>query len=647
MALGSVQFGQGLASGLDFRKIVDALIQVERIPVQRLQSKIDDYQSAKRRVDDFGSRLSDLMSKLETLRADDVIGGKLATLSDENAGLSVEATSAAAPGSYAISVIDIARASRVRSNTVADAYSPVVSDGQIRLQAGGYQEIVVDVSAASGNNSLRAIADTINSADQGVVATIINDGTGATLVVRSADTGTAHALTISDTTNLGLGDPANVLETATDAVIDIDGIQITSSDNVIEGAVEGLTITVSRATTAPVTLTVDRDVDGTKQAIRDFIDAYNAVNDFYNQNFSEIEARQGASLSGGATMRGILTTLQNVVVQQVTGIPAGKLQSASEFGIRVADRTGKLEFDEKYFDDIVAQGRYDEVLAVLESDGSTTDPAVVFLNAIGDRATPGTYAVNITQAAERADVGATTAVQAAGIAQAETLTIDVNGVSTTVDLLAGDTIDVIVDKINTALQAAGVEGVAYQDAGVLRLRAADYGAAYTISASSNVADAGDGSSTGIGTATLTDTGLDVAGTIGGFAATGNGQVLTGAEGTDVDGLLIQVYATATSVAAKGGDFGTVGYSRGVLDQMIKSIDDINDPFEGTLYSVTKSYDAAIDSMEDKIERLEARIAKREELLVLQFAAAESAISQLQSMQASLAQVGTGTGSFGG
>ncbi|RMF74362.1 MAG: hypothetical protein D6738_06575 [Acidobacteria bacterium] len=647
MALGSIQFGQGLASGLDFRKIVDALIKVQRIPIQRLESKIDDYETARSRVDDFGAKLSELMSSLETLRADDVIGGKLATLSDENAGVAVEAGAAAAPGSYAISVLDIARASRVRSNAVDDAYSPLVSDGQIRLQAGGHEEIVIDVSAASGNNSLRAIADTINNADQGVVASIINDGTGAILVVRSAETGTAHALTVSDTTNLGLADPANVLETATDALIEIDGIQITSSDNVIDDAVEGLTITVTAPTAAPVTLTVDRDVEGTKQAIRDFIDAYNAVNDFYNEKFGQVENLQGASLSGGATMRGILNTLQNLVVQQVTGIPAGRLQSASEFGIRVADRTGKLEFDESYFDDIVAQDRFDEVLAVLESAGSTTDPAVVFLNAIGDKATPGTYAVNITQAAERADVAGSTAVQATGIAQDETLTIDVNGTSTTVDLLAGDTIDVIVDKINTALQAAGVEGVAYQDAGVLHLRAIDYGDQYTISATSNVADAGDGSSTGIGTTTLTDTGQDVAGTIGGFAAEGNGQVLTGAEGTDVDGLMVQVYATATSVAAKGGDFGTVGYSRGVLDAMIKAIDDINDPFEGTLHSVTESLDAAIDGMQDKIDRLERRISKREELLVLQFAAAEAAIAQLQTMQASLAQAGSGGSLLGG
>ena len=85
------------------------------------------------------------------------------------------------------------------------------------------------------------------------------------------------------------------------------------------------------------------------------------------------------------------------------------------------------------------------------------------------------------------------------------------------------------------------------------------------------------------------------------------------------------------------------FEDGVLSALDSAIDDITDPFEGTIKSLTDGFDKSIDNFEGQIERLELRLAKREELLVLQFAAAEAAISQLQQLQSSLGSV-QGTGS---
>ncbi|MCL4117429.1 UNVERIFIED_CONTAM: hypothetical protein GTU68_013120 [Idotea baltica] len=61
-----------------------------------------------------------------------------------------------------------------------------------------------------------------------------------------------------------------------------------------------------------------------------------------------------------------------------------------------------------------------------------------------------------------------------------------------------------------------------------RLRTTDFGTDATIQAVSNVA--GAATSSGIGTTQVSDTGVDIAGTIGGNAATGKGAVLTGTAG---------------------------------------------------------------------------------------------------------------------
>lgn len=82
--------------------------------------------------------------------------------------------------------------------------------------------------------------------------------------------------------------------------------------------------------------------------------------------------------------------------------------------------------------------------------------------------------------------------------------------------------------------------------GRLELQSNLYGSAQTITATSNVAATAGGTSSGIGTgAGISGTGTDVAGTIGGQAATGQGNILTGNNGTSAQGITVSVAAGVT------------------------------------------------------------------------------------------------------
>jgi len=170
--------------------------------------------------------------------------------------------------------------------------------------------------------------------------------------------------------------------------------------------------------------------------------------------------------------------------------------------------------------------------------GSATDSDVTFLRATTDTTT-GTYAVSISTAGERAYVEAGTA-QTSALAQDETLTI--NGVLIT--LTAGMTQAQVIERIN---QFTGQTGVVADDGGTggaTRLYTVQFGSSASVAVQSNVAAAAD--SSGFGTTQLSDTGVDVAGTIGGAAATGHGNVLTGNAGTAVAGLSISLGLAAGS-----------------------------------------------------------------------------------------------------
>ncbi len=151
----------------------------------------------------------------------------------------------------------------------------------------------------------------------------------------------------------------------------------------------------------------------------------------------------------------------------------------------------------------------------------------------------GNFAVNITTAAARAATTGT--ARTAALAADETLTI--NGVSITLD--AGMTQAQTQARINEFTAQTGV--VAENDpttATASRLRTVEFGAEAAIDVVSNVAAAGD--SSGFGTTLISVAGTDIAGTIGGVAATGSGNVLKATSG-DAAGVSIQVGA-ATDVA---------------------------------------------------------------------------------------------------
>jgi flagellin len=180
--------------------------------------------------------------------------------------------------------------------------------------------------------------------------------------------------------------------------------------------------------------------------------------------------------------------------------------------------------------------------------GSADDTDVTFLKATVSSPT-GTFAVNITTAAERANVTAGTA-QSANLATDETLTI--NGVSVT--LMAGLTRAQVQARINEFSGQTGV--VAEEAAGSTLLRTSTYGLAASIAVQSNVTAAA--TSSGFGTTQSMDQGVDVAGTIGGFASTGTGNVLTGSSGAGAAGISIALgLASPSTIASVSGAQGNV------------------------------------------------------------------------------------------
>ena len=160
---------------------------------------------------------------------------------------------------------------------------------------------------------------------------------------------------------------------------------------------------------------------------------------------------------------------------------------------------------------------------------------------------PGSYGVEITQLATRGQlVGSTAAALTITAGVNDVLTVTVDGTSATLTLPAGTyTASALAAQVqslgnaSTSLSAANAQVTVSEAAGVFTLISKRYGSASTLSVG------GSAAATLFGAAPSSTPGLDVAGTIGGFNATGSGQRLTAAAGSPTTGLVLDVIGGST------------------------------------------------------------------------------------------------------
>jgi flagellar hook-associated protein 2 len=125
-------------------------------------------------------------------------------------------------------------------------------------------------------------------------------------------------------------------------------------------------------------------------------------------------------------------------------------------------------------------------------------------------------------------------------------------------------------------------------------------------------------------------GTDVAGTIGGVAATGSGQTLSAAPGSAADGMKLQVTGGVL------GDRGIVTFSQGYAYQL----NNLAASFIGTTGLITGKSDGlnvSIKAVGTERDRFNDRLADIEKRYRAQFTALDTALASMQSTSTYLTQ----------
>lgn len=648
--------GLNTGSGLNVDELVGKLVTAERTPVEnRLNRQEIQVQTHISAMGTFRSALADFQTSLKGLR-DSADLHKVAVTSSDDTVLEVSASNDMQAGNYRIEVTQLAQAQRLTSEAFASDLEPIgtgvlnIQFGRINAQSGRFEPNpktpVSNLEITDANNSLRGIVETINQADAGLRASIINDGSGYRLVLSSQLTGDANHLRIrvNDATpptgaRQGLsrlshditskdGRGMSLIESAQpqDAIILIDGVAVHSPANEIDSAITGLTLKLKAVSgTEPVDVQAIFDKNAVAESIRGFATSYNELNKVMQSIAGyDPQTKQAGPLAGDATVRSIIEQVRRSIGGNFSGINSSQVSLAS-IGIDT-QRDGTLVINDSKLQRAIDEN-FDEVARLFAKAGGATDPLVKFAGA-NDNTAMGAYGLRVAQLPTHgyyigAETGSLRNLEIE--ADENKFVIKVDGVtSAPVVIPAGiyrsgqDLAEAIAQQINTdaVLKREGASVAVRAVADQLVIESARLGSQSRVeilSAEAGPREAGLTPAAGID-------GSDIQGTIGNEPADGSGNRLTGRG--KAQGLQVEV------LAGKAGDRGEVVFSRGVAEQLDGMLAGFMAK-DGIIGSRNKGYNSRIQDIGKQREQLERRLATSEQRLLKQFSSLDALMGKMR------------------
>ncbi|MBP7651901.1 flagellar filament capping protein FliD [Candidatus Dependentiae bacterium] len=375
----------GGLSGLDTDSIISQLIELEKVPITKLEARRDKYAEQKTAFENFNTKLLALKSSSETLLTATSWSAKSTNISDTSI-LSATSSSTAAEGTYKFtnivlgtqaftkSTADIA-ANTIKNSTKTlkalsddgDFVDPLLSNGNgkfkivLRNKADG-SEVKSSQIEFNTTDTLNTFITKINRASVGVTAFYDEDSSVNGKFVLTAneagdyfidittdvDGGGSDDLGIIDTLNLtadigAVAAPANNANfvSGTSTAAELNGVTINPTGN--SYTVNGTT--VNFLSDGDSTVVVKKNTSAISNLIKDFVKKYNDVQDFIKEQTklstvstlsseSDSDTSSRGPLAGNFLVTDISFNMNTQTMQAYSELRnAGQYSMLSEIGI--------------------------------------------------------------------------------------------------------------------------------------------------------------------------------------------------------------------------------------------------------------------------------------------------------------------------
>ena len=355
----------GLGNGIDFGPIVDNLVQVERLPIDRINQRKLAAQSKQTEFGLLGGKLLSLQTASSALRTRLSFDKNTITTTSASSQtlLTASVSSTAAAGTHTVKINQLASAHQIVSKastavfaTDTDIVSGSTGTFSFTVGSGSTQTVNLD-----SGGTLEDLRNGINDLGSGASASILNTGTESSpayrLVLSSNDSGASNAITISaddtdiDTVTTGV----DTFQAAQDSEIilgdeSLDPVTINRSTNTLTDVIAGLTLNLqAEDLTNSVTISVTQDNTAVKEGISNFVNAYNEVVQFVNERTTfDVETGERGLFVGDSLARTVLDRIRQSTFSQISGLTT--YTGASQIGFETQSGDGTIKFNEDTFD---------------------------------------------------------------------------------------------------------------------------------------------------------------------------------------------------------------------------------------------------------------------------------------------------------
>lgn len=417
--MSTITFG-GLATGLPTDDIVTQLMELERLPLDRLEKQKTAEATRLQAFKQFEATLDGLKDAAGALNITSEVRTSSIQLGDNAAFSAI--SSGASTGSYDIAVAQLAQVQKSVGAGVTSETDSLFGSGTLTL---GDEVITIDDS----NNSLIGLSEAINARSEttGVSATIINDGSDDSpyrlvLTGQDATTSFTPVFDLVDGDNVAIPFELTQVRAAQQAIAYVDGIKVVSDSNTLTGVISGVTLNLTEESPQlsagtpeagvdpadwadpPVyetaLMTVAPDTEALKEKINTFVNSYNEVMDWISAGYdnfgasrpTEQEIANGAEdvlsdvVRGDSTINSTKRQLQSILSSVIDN--TGSLSSLSQLGIST-QQDGTLNLNNSTLDSAL-ENNFDDITKLLAGEGETDGVMKKFNTALLDLTSSGT-----------------------------------------------------------------------------------------------------------------------------------------------------------------------------------------------------------------------------------------------------------------
>ena len=200
------------------------------------------------------------------------------------------------------------------------------------------------VSISAGSDTPAGIVEAFNNASVGVSAQLVNTGDPSTpyKIAVAGASGKYNAFSVSSSAP-GLNFDTT-LQSASNASLTVDGIQISSSSNTVSDAIPGVSLSLVGTNTSAATVALSNNTSAVMTKIGALVSAYNDAMDLFDEltNSKSTLETYGGTMAGNSTMNTLRAELRTLVTQDSsTASSSGTLSALRDIGVEINSK-GRL-----------------------------------------------------------------------------------------------------------------------------------------------------------------------------------------------------------------------------------------------------------------------------------------------------------------